>query len=132
MVISDVRHSGTSVTASLARAWIKASEVAVDVRTQRSRRLLIRLIGLCRMCTRIWASGHRLYLSSQPATSPLTEVPSGTATGQGIAENRLVRVSEWIMIVPLVGWAWTLLIDLAIFEKSASFHEMALWADEFT
>jgi hypothetical protein len=52
--------------------------------------------------------------------------------GHGIAEHFPVRVSEWIMIVPLMGWAWTLLLDPLTFDKSTSFAEMARWADEVT
>ena len=52
--------------------------------------------------------------------------------GHGIAEHFPVRVSEWIMLVPLMGWAWTLLLDPGTFDKSTSFIEMARWADATT
>jgi hypothetical protein len=52
--------------------------------------------------------------------------------GRGIAEHFPIRVSEWIMLVPLLGWANTLTVDQATFDKSTSFLEMARWADEMT
>ncbi|HZH10527.1 MAG TPA: hypothetical protein VEZ24_09160 [Microvirga sp.] len=52
--------------------------------------------------------------------------------GQGIAEHFPVRVSEWIMLVPLLGWANTLALDPLTFDKSTSFIEMSRWADEVT
>ena len=52
--------------------------------------------------------------------------------GQGIAEHFPVRVSERFMLVPLLGWAWTLLLDPSTFDKSTSFAEMGRWFDEVT
>jgi len=52
--------------------------------------------------------------------------------GQGIAEHFPVRVSEWIMTFPLIGWGIGLGSDPLTFEKAASFSELARWADEST
>lgn len=52
--------------------------------------------------------------------------------GSGIAEHFPVRVSEWIMTYALLGMGWVFWLHPDTFEKSASFTEMARWADERT
>ena len=52
--------------------------------------------------------------------------------GQGIAEHFPIRVSEWVMTYPLIGWGLVLWADPSTFERSASFSELARWWDEST
>lgn len=50
----------------------------------------------------------------------------------GIARHFPARVNEWIMTYPLMGWSAVLRADEQMFDKSASFSELARWGDEST
>jgi hypothetical protein len=52
--------------------------------------------------------------------------------GRGIADHFPVRVPEWIMTYALFGLGWVFWLHPDTFDKSASFTEMARWADERT
>jgi hypothetical protein len=52
--------------------------------------------------------------------------------GRGIADHFPVRFSEWTMTYALFGLGWVLWLDPLTFDKTASFAEMARWADERT
>ncbi|ORE89951.1 hypothetical protein ATO13_23801 [Stappia sp. 22II-S9-Z10] len=50
----------------------------------------------------------------------------------GVADHFQMRVSEWVMLVPTVGTALSLMWFPDMFDMSPSFAGLARWADEST
>lgn len=52
--------------------------------------------------------------------------------GTGVKEHFRIRVSEWVMALPLVGMYLALQIQPDMFSKSGSFSTLAAWGNENT